>query len=135
MFLTGEASCINELPAVIMKYKKNTIHNSTKMKPIDASKKSNEKEICSNLRDDRVKKPKNKLGQLVRTSDIRSVFSKGDSTNCIYAAYAITEVIRKTIPSYGTNFLPERYNENLLRSTNLSLDENSKVMKELNLIQ
>ena len=47
-----------------------------------ASKKSNEKEVYSNLKDNReVQKPKIKQGQLVRTADIRKVFSKGDSTN------------------------------------------------------
>ena len=55
------------------------------MKTVNASKKSNEKEVYSNLRDDRVKqKPKNELGQSVRTADIKLVFSKGDSTNWSY---------------------------------------------------
>ena len=45
------------------------------MKPIDASKTADEKEVYSNLPDRRVrKKPKFKLGELVRTSDIKSVF-------------------------------------------------------------
>ena len=106
------------------------------MTPIQASKKSNEKEVHSNLRDDRVKqKPKFHLSQLVRTADIKRVFSKGDSTNYSYKLYTITEVIHDTIPSYRIDYLPERYNENLLLSTKLSLEENNKFMKELNLIQ
>ena len=64
------------------------------MKPIDASKKVNEKEVFSNLKDNReVQKPKYKLGQLVRTADIKRVFSKGDSTNWSYKLYTITEII------------------------------------------
>ena len=78
--------------------------------------------------------PKYKLGQFVRTSDIKIVFSKGDSTNYSYILYTITEVFHDTIPSYRTNYLPERYIENLLLPTKLSLDENNQVMKELNLI-
>ena len=106
------------------------------MKPIDASKKSNQKLVYNNLKDDREKqKPKYKLGQLVRTADIKKVFSKGDSTNYSYKLYAITEVIHDTIPSYRINYLPERYNENLLLPSKLSLEENNQVMKELNLIQ
>ena len=106
------------------------------MKPIDASKKSNEKEVYSNLQDRRVKRQaKYKLGDLVRTADIKRVFSKGDSTNYSYELYTITEVIHDTIPSYRINYLPERYNENLLLQTKLSLEENNQVMKELNLIQ
>ena len=79
--------------------------------------------------------PKYKLGQLVRTADIKKVFSKGDSTNYSYLLYTITEVIHDTIPSYRIKNLPERYNENLLLPTKLSLEENNKDMKELNLIQ
>ena len=36
---------------------------------------------------------------------------------------------------FSENYKPERYNENLLRSTKLTPNENDQVMKELNLIQ
>ena len=135
VFEKGNADWLIELSSVIKQYN-STIHHSTKMTPIQASKKSNEKEVYSNLRDDRVKqKPKFRLGQLVRTADIKRVFSKGDSTNYSYNLYTITEVIHDTIPSYRINYLPERYNEILLILTKLSLDENNNVMTELNLIQ
>ena len=135
VFEKGNADWLSELPSVVKKYN-NTIHHSTKMKPIDASKKSNQKLVYNNLKDDReVLKPKLKLGQLVRTADIKRVFSKGDSTNYSYKLYTITEVIHDTIPSYRLDYLPERYNQNLLLPTKLSLDENNEVMKELNLIQ
>ena len=106
------------------------------MSPIQASKKSNEKIVYNNLKDKReIRKPKFKLGQLVRTADIKKVFSKGGSTNYSYKLYNITEVIHDTIPSYRINYLPERYIENLLLPTKLTLDENDKIMKELNLNQ
>ena len=106
------------------------------MTPIQASKKSNGKIIFDNLKDYRVKqRPKFKLGELVRTADVKKVFSKGDSTNYSYKLYTITEVIHDTIPSYRLNYLPKRYNQNLLVPTKLTLDENSKIMKKLNLIQ
>ena len=109
---------------------------STKMKPIDASKKLNEKLVYSNLQDKRRKlNPKYNLGHIVRSSDIRRVFSKGDSTNYSYKLYTITEVIHDTIPSYRINYLPERYNQNLLLPTKRTLEDNNQVMKELNLIQ
>ena len=104
------------------------------MTPIQASKKSNEKLVYSNLKDKReVQKPKFKLGQLVRKADIKRVF-KRDSTNYSYKLYTITEIIHDTIPSYRIDCLPERYNENLLLPTKLTLDENKQVMKELNSI-
>ena len=135
VFEKGNADWLSELPSAIKQYN-NTIHHSTKMKPIDASKKSNEKIVYSNLQDKRkILNPKYKLGQLVRTADIKRVFSKGDSTNWSYNLYTITEVIHDTIPSYRIDYLPERYNENLLLPTKLSLEQNNQIMKELNLIQ
>ena len=106
------------------------------MTPFQASKKSNEKEVYSNGKDNReVRKPKFKLGQLVRTADIKRVFSKGDSTNWIYKFYIVTQIIHDTIPTYRFDYLPERYNEILLLPSKLSLEEHNQVMKELNLIQ
>ena len=135
VFEKGRADWLSELPSVIKQYN-NTIHHSIKLTPVQASKKSNEKEVYSNLKDNReVRKPKFKLGQKVRTSDIRKLFSKGDSTNYSYEVYTITQIIHDTIPSYRINFLPERYKENLLLPTKLTLEENNQVMKELNLIQ
>ena len=76
--LAGKADWLSELPSVVKQYN-NTIHSSIKMTPIQASKKSNEKEVFSNLKDNRgIQKPKHNLGQLVRTADIKRVFSKGD---------------------------------------------------------
>ena len=129
VFEKGRADWISELPSIIKKYN-NAIPSSTKMTPIQASKKSNQKLFYSKLKDDReIQKPKYKLGQLVRTADIKRVFSKRDSTNYSYTLYKITEVIHDTIPSYRIDYLPERYNENLLLPTKLSLDENNKIMK------
>ena len=106
------------------------------MTPNQASKNVNEKVVYSNLQDKRRKlNPKFKLGQLVRTADIKRVFSKGDKTNYSYKLYTITEIIHDTIPSYRIDYLPERYNQNLLLRTKKSLVENNDVMKKLNLIQ
>ena len=135
VFEKVKADWLSVLPSITNKYN-NTIHHSIKMTPIQASRKVNEKEVFSNLRDDRQKqRPKYKLGQLVRTADIKKVFSKGDSTNYSYKLYTITEVIHNTIPSYRIDYLPERYKENLLLPTILSLEQNNQIIKELNLIQ
>ena len=108
VFLAGNADWLSELPSVIKKYN-NTIHHSIKMTPNQASKKLNEKEVYSNLQDTRVKQqPKYKLGQLVRTADIKRVFSKGDSTNWSYKLHTITEFIHDTIPTYRIEYIPER---------------------------
>ena len=99
VFEIGNADWLSELPSVLRQYN-NTIHSSVKMTPKPASKKSNEKEVFSNLKDNgEVRKPKFHIGQLVRTADIKKVTSKGDSTNFSYKLYTITEVIHDTIPS------------------------------------
>ena len=50
IFLAGNADWLSELPSVVNK-NNNTIHNSTKMTPIQASKKSNEKLVFTKLQD------------------------------------------------------------------------------------
>ena len=81
VFLAGNANWLSELSAVVNTYN-NTIYSSIKMTPNQASKKSNERKVYSNLRDKSdIQKPIFKLGQLVRTAHIKKVFSKGDSTN------------------------------------------------------
>ena len=62
VFEKGIANWISELPSVNKQYK-STIHSSVKLTPIQANKKSNEKEIYSNLQDRRVRQqPQFKLG-------------------------------------------------------------------------
>ena len=135
MFEKGSANWLSELPSVIKKYIK-TIHHSAKLTPFQASRKSNEKEVCSDLKDNiELRKPKFNLGQLIRTSDIRKVFGEGNSANYSYEVYTITEVTHNTIPSYRINSLPERYNQNFLLPTKITLEKNNRFMKELNLIQ
>ena len=60
-------------------------------------------------------------------------FSKSDMTNWSYKLYKITEIINDTIPSYKIDNLPERYNESLLKKTELTMTENSSVMKKINI--
>ena len=75
--------------------------------------------------------PKFQLNDLVRTTDLKRTFSKGDTTNWSYKLYKITEIINDTIPVYKIDTLPERYNESLLKKTELSLKQNKDVMKKL----
>ena len=78
-------------------------------------------------------KPKFQINDLVRTADLKKTFSKSDTTNWSYKLYKITEIINDTIPSYKIDNLSERYNESLLKKTNLTMKEKNSVMKKLNL--
>ena len=110
------------------------VHSSTKLTPIQASLKKNEGYVYKNLLDKRKKiKPKFQINDLVRTADLKRTFSKGDTTNWSYKLYKITEFINDTIPAYKIVNIPERYNESLLKKTELSLKQNKDVMKTLNL--
>ena len=59
------------------------------------------------------------------------MFSEGDTTNWSYKLYKITEIVNDTIPSYKINNLPERYNESLIKKTDLKLKEKDNVSKKL----
>ena len=102
------------------------------MTPIQASLKKNEGFVHKNLIDKRNKiKTKFQINDLVRTADLKKTFSKGDTTNWSYKIYKITEIINVTIPSYHIDNLKERYNESLLKKTDLTMKENNSVMKKL----
>ena len=133
VFEQGDAKWIDILPTITKQYN-NRIHSSTKLTPTQASLKKNEGYVYKNLLDKRKKlKPKYEIGDLVRTADSKRTFSKGDTTNCSYKLYKITEIVNDTIASYKINNLSEKYNESLLEKTELSLKENNAVMKKLNI--
>ena len=112
---------------LIKKYS-NTNLNSPKKTPTQASKKSNKKVVYIILRDNReIKKAKIKflveiyLEQLI----LEKVIVRGN-TDWSHKLYTKTEVIHETIPSYRIDYLPERYNEHLFRSTELTPNENNQ---------
>ena len=133
VFEHGDGNWIDVLQTITKQYN-NRIHSWTKLTPTQASLKKNEGYVYKNLLDKRKKiKPKYEIGDLVRTADLKKTFSKGDTTNCSYKLYKITEIINDTIPSYKIDNLSERYNESLLKKTNLTMKENNSVMNKLNL--
>ena len=73
--------------------------------------------------------PEFDLGDFVGTADFEKVLSKGDSTNYSNKICTRTEIIHDKVLSCRNNCLLERCNENLLRSTKITLDENNQVMK------
>ena len=100
VFEKGDGNWIDVLPKITKQYN-NKVHSSTKLTPIQASLKKNEGYVYKNLLDKRKKiKPKFQVNDLVRTADLKKTFSKGDTTNCSYKLYKITEIVNDTIPSY-----------------------------------
>ena len=134
VFEKGDGNWIDVLPTITKQYN-NRIHSSTKLTPIQASLKKNEGFVYKNLLDKRKKVvPKFQINDLVRTTDLKRTFSKGDTTNWSYKVYKITEIINDTISIYHIDNLKERYNESLLKKTDLTMKEKNSVMKKLNLV-
>ena len=77
--------------------------------------------------------PKFQVNDLVRDADVKKRFSKGDTTNWSYKLYKTKEIFIDTTPCYKTDNSKERYNEALLKKTELSMKENVSVKKLLNL--
>ena len=133
VFEKGDGKWIDILPN-IAKQNYNRIHTSTKLSPKGASLKKDEGFVYKSLLDKRKKvTPKFQINDLVRTADLKRTLSKGDTTNWSYKLYKFTEYINDKIPTYHIDNLPERYNESLLKRTELSLKQNKDVMKALNL--
>ena len=133
VFENGDANWIDVLQTITKQYN-NRRHTSTKLSPIEASLKKNEGFVYKNLLDKRKKvNPKFQINDLVRTADLKKTFSKSDTTNWSYKLYKITEIIKDTLPSYKIDNLKERYNESLLKKTELTMKENKDVIKKLNI--
>ena len=131
VFEKGDGNWIDVLQTITKQYNNKT-HSSTKLTPTQASLKKNEGYVYKNLLDKRKKvRPKYEIGDLVRTADLKKTFSKGDTTNWSYKMYKITEIINDTIPSYKIDNLKERYNEALLKKTELTFKKNDNVIRKL----
>ena len=131
VFEKCDCHCIDILLKITKQFN-NRIHTSTKLTLIQASLKKNEGSVCKNLLEKKVKS-KLQVTDLIRVADLKTTFSKRDTTNWSYKVYKITEIIIDTIPSYKIHQLPERYNESLFKKTELTKKENKVVMKKLNL--
>ena len=133
VFENGDGNWIDILPTITKQYN-NRVHSSTKPSPKVASLKKNEGYVYKNLLDKRKKvSPKIQINEFARVADLKKTFSKGDTTNWSYKLYKITEIINDIFPSYRIDNLKERYNESLLKKTELTSKENKDGVKKLNL--
>ena len=91
---------IDVLPDLVEDYN-NTVHSSTKLTPVEASKEENELKVWRNLYPDRYKtsrlNPKFSKGDKVRITKKKKVFEKGYTTRWTNEIFTIKE-IRETDP-------------------------------------
>ena len=88
-------NCMDVLPELVEDYY-NTVHSSTKLTPIDASKEENELTVWRNLYPDRFKinelTPKFSVGDEVRITKKKKVFEKGYTTRWTEEIFTIKEI-------------------------------------------
>ena len=86
---------IDILPDLVEDYN-NTVHSSTKLTPVEASKKKNELTVWRNLYPDRLKihdlRPKFSVGDEVRISKKKKTFEKGYTTRWTEEIFTITKI-------------------------------------------
>ena len=86
---------IDILPDLVEDYN-NTVHSSTKLTPVEASKKKNELTVWRNLYPDRLKihdlTPKFSVGDEVRISKKKKTFEKGYTTRWTEEIFTITKI-------------------------------------------
>ena len=82
----------------------NTKHSSIKMTPVEASKKTNEREVFSNLYGediyDPISKPKFMLGDTVRITKKKTIWDKGYTPRWTEEIFSISQVQHTDPPTY-----------------------------------
>ena len=140
MFINNDANWLNILDDIIDTYN-NTIHSSTKMTPIQASKKANSNKVLWQFVDKRQLKPENKLnpGDFVRIRDKKHIFSKGYQTNWGWELFNVAHVSVSQPTTYlikdenGEEIMGKHYRSELLKSS-FNFKNNRSILKSLNIL-
>ena len=95
---------IDVLDEMMKKYNE-TLHSSTKITPIEASKEKNENKVWLNLYSTPKvgKEPKYSVGDKVRISRKETTFEKGYTPRWMEEVFTIDEVLRTDPPTYKLN--------------------------------
>ena len=99
--LNNNTIWINDLDKLVNEYN-NSYHRSIKMKPIDASKKSNQDIVRNNLYNFKVtnKKPKFSIGDRVRISLLKNTFEKSYTSNYSQEIFIIDDIKTSNVHYY-----------------------------------
>ena len=98
--LNNNTIWIKDLNKLVKEYN-NSYHRTIKMKPIDASKKSNENIVRKNYNFEITdKKPKFSIGDKVRVSLLKNTFEKGYTSNWSEKIYVIDDIKTSNVHYY-----------------------------------
>ena len=92
----------------LVKNYNNTVHSSIKMTPVEASKLKNEITVYKNLypeKEEKIKKPKFKVGDRVRITKKKGKFEKGYTTRWTKEIFVIVKVLNTNPITYKINDL------------------------------
>ena len=132
MFINGDGNWVNILNDAVITYN-NNIHSTINMTPVDAS---------NNPDKDRyyVKSakaaPKFKVGDYVRNSDNRNIFSKVYTSNWNRELFNGNEVLKTQPPTYkiedmNGELIEGKYYEQELLKSEFDFESNNKVLETL----
>ena len=136
--LNNNTIWINDLDKLVNEYN-NTYHRSIKMKPIDASKKSNENIVRNNLYNFRYtnKKPKFSIGDRVRISLLKNTFEKSYTSNWSQEIFIIDDIKTSNVHYYflkdlqGDKIDGSFYEQELLKTKQNDLYIIEKIIKKV----
>ena len=96
MFINGDGNWVNILDDAVITYN-NNIHSTINMTPVDASNNPDKVKYTFNFKNI---KPKLKVGDYVRNTDKRNIFSKGYTSNWNRELFKVNEVLKTQPPTY-----------------------------------
>ena len=136
--LNNNTIWINDLNKLTNEYN-NSYHRSIKMKPIDASKKSNENIVRNNLYNFRYtnKKPKFTIGDKVRISLLKNTFEKSYTSNWSQEIFIIDDIKTSNVHYYFLKDLQGEkidgmfYEQELLKTKQNDLFIIEKIIKKV----
>ena len=136
--LNNNTIWINDLVKLVNEYN-NTYHRSIKMKPIDASKKSNENIVRNNLYNfkNTNKKSKFLIGDRVRISILKNTFEKSYTSNWTEEIFLIDDIKTSNVHYYflkdlnGEKIDGSFYEQELLKTKQNDLFIIEKIIKKV----
>ena len=136
--LNNNTIWINDLDKLVNEYN-NSYHRSIKMKPIDASKKSNENNVRNNLYNFKYtnKKPKFSIGDRVRVSLLKNTFEKSYTSNWSQEIFIIDDIKTSNVHYYflkdlqGEKIDGSFYEQELLKTKQNDLYIIEKIIKKV----
>ena len=133
MYIEGKACWLNHINSALDKYN-NRVHTTTRMTPFEASNKPIDPPTFVN----KPKQPKFQVGDYVRFSDKRNIYSKGYTTNWNRELFKIQKInptnpITYTLEDENNEQIAGKYYEQELLRSVFNFESNNKTLESMNI--